>query len=135
MWTEYSLRYARANEGLGDLKEALKTLADLTSTDPKNPEVWLALGQTYQRAGKLDEAIAAMEDGMRRTGAPGPFLFWLARYWYEKGDIAKATDLTFQAEKAGMKMDSLREKLGQPGPPPGASSPSFTRSIPAPAGR
>lgn len=112
LWADMSINYARAVEGLGRRGEAIEILTDLQGQEPTNVDVYVALGATLKRAGKLEDAIAALEEGVTQAGNKRPALFWLAHYYHEAGDINRAAELTRLAEQAGMKMDSLREKLG-----------------------
>jgi hypothetical protein len=68
-----------------------------------------------KRRGKLNDAIALLEQGLEKASKQGPLLYWLAQYQYEVGDLTRAAETAARAEAAGMKMRSLNRKLGREG--------------------
>jgi len=114
LWPQMTLDYARANEGNGDRQKALELLTQLIGQAPDNPHVYLALAQTLKRGGDLEKAIPVLEEGLKKVKVKGPLLFYLPRFYYEAGNVDRAAELIPAAEKAGMKMDTLRKKLGMP---------------------
>jgi tetratricopeptide (TPR) repeat protein len=112
LWGEMTLKYARAKEGMGARDEAIRLLVQLRKLSPGNAHTSVALAQTLERGEKLDEAIAVLEEGLKVANPKGPMLFWLARYHYDAGNTERAAELLPLAEQEGMKMDSLRERLG-----------------------
>lgn len=112
IWLEMNIAQARARAGLGKRKEAIAQLTQLQAQNPKSPDVYVVIAQILDRSGQTEEAISVLENGMAKTSEKGPLLFYLARYYYDIGDVNKAAELTPIAEAQGMKMDSLRERLG-----------------------
>ena len=112
LWKQMTIDYARALEGMGDGDKAMELLTQLVQRYPNNGDAYIALARTLERNGDLPGGIAVLEKGMRHVAKKGPLLFYLARYVYDLGEVERATELTLEAEKAGMKMDSLRKHLG-----------------------
>jgi len=114
LWLEMNIAQAKAKAGQRKWNLAIAQLTRLQAQYPSRPEVYITVAQIYKRQGKTGKAIAALEDGMKATSKKGPLLFYLARYYYEIGDINKAAELTPIAEAHGMKMDSLKARLPTP---------------------
>jgi tetratricopeptide (TPR) repeat protein len=112
LWSDMSLKYARALEGVGDRREAALTYQDLFPAYASLPEVWIEYAAFLKRTGKLNDAISLLEKGLEAETKKGPLLFWLANYYYDLGDWESARSTAIRAESAGMKMDRLKRKLG-----------------------
>jgi tetratricopeptide (TPR) repeat protein len=130
LWGEMTLNYARAREGTGARDAAIQLLVQLRELHPDNAHTYVALAQTLERGQKLDEAVAVLEEGLKRATPKGPILFWLARYQSDAGNVERAAELLPLAEQEGMKMDSLRERLGSSAATQ-AGMPAMLPAIPA----
>jgi tetratricopeptide (TPR) repeat protein len=125
LWIEMNMNQAKALAGQGKVNDAVDKLTKLIALAPANQDLYVTLAKMEHRRGKVEEAVAILEAGLERAKVKGPILFYLARYTYDMGDVQRAAELTLRAEKAGMKMDSLREKLGSaiaPAAGPGAAT-------------
>jgi tetratricopeptide (TPR) repeat protein len=126
LWTEMNLAQARARAGLArtaraegdddlaskEYDRAASQLVSLQRQSPGRADIYIELAKLLDSEEKVTEAIDVLEQGMEKVSKKGPLLFYLARYYYSLGDLDKAAALTTRAEAAGMKMDSLRRKLG-----------------------
>lgn len=112
IWVEMNIAQAKAKAGLRKQKEAISQLSQLQSQYPKSPDIYVAMAQILNRTGKTEDAITILENGMDKTSKKGPLLFYLARYYYDIGDVRMANELLPIAEAQGMKMDGLRKLLG-----------------------
>lgn len=112
LWVEMNIAQARARSGLGKHSEAIRQLERLLTLQPDNETIYVELAQVKRRAGNINDAIAILEEGLAKGAKEGPIMFYLARYHWDLGDTERARELTERAEAAGMKMDSLRAKLG-----------------------
>lgn len=113
IWIEMNIAQARARAGLGNLDQALAQFLALQKLAPNRSDVYIEMAKVQKRSGKTEDAIVTLEEGMRKASQKGPILFYLARYYYDVGDLEKARELTASAERQGMKMDSLKQRLGK----------------------
>jgi tetratricopeptide (TPR) repeat protein len=115
-----SISYARALAGSGQWGESQAVFQDLLADNPSNSDIWVEYAKQLKRRGKLNDAIALLEQGLEKANKKGPLLYWLAVYQYDLGDLARAAETTARAEAAGMKVDSLKRRLGRTGVPAAA---------------
>jgi TonB family protein len=83
---------ARRYEQAGDLKNAEKTLLELTKARPQDPKAFLQLAGYYNRQGQFDKAVAALSKRIQLepTNPEGPYT--LATYYWDKAYRDKALD-------------------------------------------
>lgn len=112
LWEAMTLDYAKALGGAGDRKKATSVYKELAESYPENPDVWIGYARLMKRSGELNAAITILETGLGSSRKKGPLLFWLAQYQYHLGDFTAAAETAERAEKAGMKMDRLKRKMG-----------------------
>ena len=111
-WKLMTMDMAQANAGAGRIDEALALLTILQELHPDEAQVYVTAANIMARRNRLDEAMATLETGLKRSKDVGAVLFWLAQYTFDHGDVARATELLGKAEASGMRMDSLRERMG-----------------------
>lgn len=111
LWIDFTLTFASGLEQTGERARAIQELTELAQLHPDDPNVLTALANTLERAGRTQDAIGLLEQALTRNVKKGPLLFYLARYYYALGDVARATKLAAEAEQAGMKMDALRRQM------------------------
>jgi tetratricopeptide (TPR) repeat protein len=85
---------ARYYQGLAlyDLKrrdEAIKAFEAVLQNGGKRPEVYASLGNAYLEAGRLDDAIKSLTEGITLGPSPGPVI-QLARAYRLKGQLTTA---------------------------------------------
>jgi len=112
LWSEMTINQARALEGGGDRERAIHELQQLVERSPSDTNARVALARTLKRGGDIAEAVTVLEQALADDAKRGPVLFYLARYYYELGEVEKASKAVVEAEHAGMKMDSIRERIG-----------------------
>lgn len=75
---------------MGDAKGAQRVARQLCEFSPRNPEGYQALANVHLASGQIDEAVAALEEGVEKAGPePGLFLA-LGKLHAGKGDMDKA---------------------------------------------
>lgn len=89
-----SLAEARYYQGLAlyDLKrrdEAIREFEQVLNEGGRRPEVYASLGTAYLEAGRIDEAIASLTDGVKLDARPD-VMITLARAYRLKGQLARA---------------------------------------------
>lgn len=109
---EMLIYQSRAYAGAGNVKLALSQLEQYRKSFPNDVDTYVAMGTILGHEHRYDDAIAILEQGLPQVKKQGPILFWLARFYFEIGNHQRAMELTEQAEAAGMKMDSLRQRMG-----------------------
>lgn len=111
LWIPMTIDLAEAYEGSGNRAKAIDLLLELRKTSGKAPEVHVALARTLSRAHKTSDAIKVLEQARTTFDTNGPILFYLAYFYYDAGYIERAIEYSRAAQKAGMKMDLLNERL------------------------
>jgi tetratricopeptide (TPR) repeat protein len=112
LWIEINIAQAQARAGLKQYDEAVAQLANLQQQAPKRPEIYVELAKVLKKAGKVPDAIDVLEKGLDNASKKGPLLFYLAHYYYDLGNTERSAQFMARAEAEGMKMDSLRRRLG-----------------------
>lgn len=112
LWIEMNIAQARARAGLKQYDEAVAQLANLQQQAPKRPEIYVELAKVLKKSGKVADAIDVLEKGLDNASKKGPLLFYLAHYYYDRGNLERSAQFMARAEAEGMKMDSLRRRLG-----------------------
>jgi tetratricopeptide (TPR) repeat protein len=120
LWEVMSISYARALAGDGQWGESQAVFQDLLGDNPSNSDIWLEYAKQLKRRRKLNDAIALLEQGLEKANKKGPLLYWLAIYQFDLGDLTRAAETTARAEAAGMKVDSLKRRLGRTAVPAAA---------------
>ncbi|WP_156427704.1 tetratricopeptide repeat protein [Thiohalocapsa sp. ML1] len=120
LWEVMSIDYARALAGNGQWGESQAVFQDLLADNPSNSDIWVAYAKQLKRRRKLNDAIALLEQGLEKANKKGPLLYWLAIYQFDLGDLTRAAETTARAEAAGMKVDSLKRRLGRTAVPAAA---------------
>jgi tetratricopeptide (TPR) repeat protein len=113
LWHVMSISYARALGRAGRWSESKAVFEESIADNPHDPNAWVEYAKLLKWRGELNDAIALLQEGLNTASNPGPLLYWLAIYQYELGDFSRAAETAVRAEAAGMKMDSLAEKLSE----------------------
>lgn len=111
LWGIMRVKQARAYEGAGNRDKALELLASVINRQPTNAEAYVAIGQTYSRAGDLRAAIGALEAGANRAKDKKAIYFYLAQYNFTLGNVDAARSFTEKAEREGLEMTRMRQRL------------------------
>jgi tetratricopeptide (TPR) repeat protein len=120
LWEVMTISYARALAGSGDWGESQAVFQELLANNPSNSDIWLEYAKQLKRRGKVNDAITLLEQGLDKANKKGPLLYWLAIYQFDLGDLTRAAETTARAEAAGMKVDSLKRRLGRTAVPAAA---------------
>lgn len=81
-----------ALRALGRWHEALEPLRSVTAQDPKRLEAWLGIGWCLKRLGRLDEAIAVLEEGLEAAPRQPILHYNLACYLSLGGSVQAAIE-------------------------------------------
>lgn len=112
LWNLMTVDYADALAHSGKVKTGLQLLTDLIAQSPGDVDAYIALAKILESEGDTERAMEVLRGGMSKVSTKGPLLFYLAHWSYDAGDLEQARSTLVDAESAGMKMDSLRAKLG-----------------------
>lgn len=131
LWLEMRINLARALEGVGSVEDAETLYQQMFARAPDAGTLYVALAQMQRRAGDDRAAMATLEQGEQQAKDKAPVYFALAQLHFDLGNRTQAEAYTTLAEKAGLDMQRMRERLaGQgamapvaPPPPPGAAAP------------
>lgn len=114
----YNGRTADALEGLaiaamqaGDYNTAATHWAESIRLNPISSHLRDGLGETYLRLGRVDDAIAQLEEAVRMTPNDEIGLRLLAQGYWSKGDRDRARTLAAQADTVAAEADRLRQAL------------------------
>jgi tetratricopeptide (TPR) repeat protein len=113
LWEVMSISYARALGGAGEWSQSQEVFQELLAANPTNPDIWVEYARQLKGNGKVNDAVSLLEQGLEKTQNKGPLLYWLAVYQLDLGDLTRARETTIRAEAAGMKVESLKRRLGR----------------------
>lgn len=87
-----SLIEGEALRALGSWEAALGPLGRASEADPARLEAWLGLGWCHKRLDRLDDAIRALESGLKASPRQPILLYNLACYHSLAGNVTVAID-------------------------------------------
>lgn len=74
----------------GDVQSAIKELETARAMNPGEPSIHGQLGAAYVRVGRLDEAVAALQEAIKRNGMFHEAHNNLAMLYHQRGDRSQA---------------------------------------------
>jgi protein TonB len=92
------LAAARRYEQAGDLRNAEKTLLELTKARPQDPKAFVQLASYYNRQGQFDHAVTALSKGIQLEPANAEGPYTLAVYYWDKAYRDKSLDTAQKRE-------------------------------------
>ena len=87
---ESLLRIAKATEAAGDTSAALQLYHQIASNNPDSIDAWLGQARLYQKAGKNDMAITALEKALEKDSGNTDILRQLANSLIYTGNAKQA---------------------------------------------
>lgn len=83
--------------GNGDFQAAVSYMEEARQREPRNPQVYFYLGNSYFQLDQLDEAIITYTAGLSFAANKGRFFYNLGNCYYLKNNYAFAADMYAKA--------------------------------------
>jgi tetratricopeptide (TPR) repeat protein len=108
-----SLRTALQQISAGDEREGRPAFDEIVRRNPRMPEAWLQLAETYLRGGHVDRALAAYKEALARSaGLPDEIAYRMSEIYMQQGKTGEAQKLAMSVrQRSPRRGDALLTRI------------------------